>query len=47
VSRAGRSLADRLATSVQVDSGKPLLAFSDVVLRFEGVTAIDDVSFDV
>jgi branched-chain amino acid transport system ATP-binding protein len=47
VSRAGRTLADRLSTTVEIEEGRPLLSFSNVTLRFEGVTAIDDVSFDV
>ncbi len=48
MTRAGRTLADSLAVSVPDEvAGKPLLTFSDVVLRFEGVTAIDGVSFDV
>jgi len=48
VSSAGRTLADSLAVSVDAPpKGESLLDFSGVSLRFEGVTAIDDVSFDV
>jgi len=48
VTRAGRTLRDSLAgSSTEQKSGQKLLEFRDVVLRFEGVTAIDGVGFDV
>jgi len=48
VSSAGRTLADSLEVSVGAPpKGESLLDFNGVSLRFEGVTAIDDVSFDV
>ncbi|MGH2749534.1 MAG: ABC transporter ATP-binding protein [Actinomycetota bacterium] len=31
----------------ELPAGRPILEFSDVVLRFEGVRAVDHVSFDV
>ena len=48
MSSAGRTLADSLEVSVGAPpKGESLLDFNGVSLRFEGVTAIDDVSFDV
>jgi branched-chain amino acid transport system ATP-binding protein len=48
VNRGGRTLGDSLRVSAEGPAdGRPLLTFSGVSLHFEGVTAIDDVSFDV
>jgi branched-chain amino acid transport system ATP-binding protein len=48
VTRAGRTLRDSLADSAPPQvAGQTLLEFRDVKLRFEGVTAIDGVGFDV
>lgn len=48
MTRPGRSLAKTIgAAHIEVPRDRPILTFSDVVLRFEGVTAIDDVSFEV
>lgn len=48
MTRAGRTLRDSLAVSATAQSpGEKLLEFKDVVLRFEGVTAIDGVGFDI
>lgn len=48
MTRAGRTLRDSLAASAEAQSSEQkLLEFKDVVLRFEGITAIDGVGFDV
>jgi branched-chain amino acid transport system ATP-binding protein len=47
VTRPGASLARVLKTGADFASDVPVLEFEHVVLRFEGVTAIDGVSFDV
>jgi branched-chain amino acid transport system ATP-binding protein len=47
VTRPGTSLARVLRMGGKLDKGTPVLEVEDVVLRFEGVTAIDGVSFDV
>jgi branched-chain amino acid transport system ATP-binding protein len=46
VTRPGASLA-RVLTGGRERGTDPVLEFRDVLLRFEGVTAIDSVSFDV
>ena len=47
VTRAGASLARVLRAGVDDGGDSPVLEFEDVFLRFEGVTAIDGVSFEV
>ncbi|MGH2805678.1 MAG: ABC transporter ATP-binding protein [Actinomycetota bacterium] len=48
MSRAGRTLRDSLSLSAPARGpGEQLLTFTDVDLRFEGVVAIDGISFDV
>jgi branched-chain amino acid transport system ATP-binding protein len=47
VTRPGASLARVLTGGTATASEHPVLEFHDVLLRFEGVTAIDSVSFDV
>jgi len=47
VTRAGATLARVLRAGVDNGGDSPVLEFEDVFLRFEGVTAIDGVSFDV
>lgn len=48
VTRAGRTLADSFAAVREtVPEDRAVLEFHDVVLRFEGVTAVAGVSFDV
>ena len=47
VTRAGATLARVLRAGVDNGGDSPVLEFEDVFLRFEGVTAIDGVSFKV
>ena len=47
MTRPGSSLARVLAIGDEFPNDRPVLDFRDVTLRFEGVTAIDHVSFDV
>jgi branched-chain amino acid transport system ATP-binding protein len=47
VTRPGASLARVLTAAYSSTNGAPVLEFEDVVLRFEGVTAIDGVTFEV
>jgi branched-chain amino acid transport system ATP-binding protein len=47
VTRPGASLARVLTAGHSSTNGAPVLEFEDVVLRFEGVTAIDGVTFEV
>jgi branched-chain amino acid transport system ATP-binding protein len=47
VTRPGASLARVLEAGNSWTKDAPILEFKDVVLRFEGVTAIDGVSFEV
>jgi branched-chain amino acid transport system ATP-binding protein len=47
LTRPGASLARVLASGTDFSSDHTVLEFRDVLLRFEGVTAIDSVSFDV
>jgi branched-chain amino acid transport system ATP-binding protein len=47
VTRPGTSLARVLKAGASASEGEPVLEFADVELRFEGVTAIDGVSFVV
>jgi len=47
VTRPGASLARALTAGTSWAKEKPILEFEDVVLRFEGVTAIDGVTFEV
>jgi branched-chain amino acid transport system ATP-binding protein len=47
VTRPGTSLARVLKVGGDIAKDVPVLQFEDVVLRFEGVTAIDGISFEV
>jgi len=47
VTRPGANLARVLTAGTSWTEGDTVLEFEEVVLRFEGVTAIDGVSFDV
>ena len=47
MTRPGANLARVLTAGTSWTEGDTVLEFEDVVLRFEGVTAIDRVSFDV
>lgn len=47
MTRPGASLARVLKAASVIRTDAPVLEFTDVVLRFEGVTAVDGVSFEV